>query len=257
MQKLLIAIVAALALGASVSAMAQVEIAGNVTLASDYRFRGISQLEGEFSPAIQGGFDLNVDNGLYAGVWASNVNFTGGAIETDLYAGWANDMFNVGFIYYAYPEEDDQDLDYFEVQGSVSFWYATVGANYSDDYYAESGEFIYLYGDLSYPLNERFTLDAHLGWNIFDEERKLIGPADEPTEIPWGSCVGTGFMCDEDQYLDWSLGVTAKDVGGVDISLTYVGIDADSEDFIGTWAVSNTDEQLFDDTVVLAISKSL
>jgi hypothetical protein len=132
-----------------------------------------------------------------------------------------------------------------------------VGANYSDDYYAESGEFIYLYGDLSYPLNERFTLDAHLGWNIFDEERKLIGPADEPTEIPWGSCVGTGFMCDEDQYLDWSLGVTAKDVGGVDISLTYVGIDADSEDFIGTWAVSNTDEQLFDDTVVLAISKSL
>jgi uncharacterized protein (TIGR02001 family) len=84
MQKLLIAIVAALALGASVSAMAQVEIAGNVTLASDYRFRGISQLEGEFSPAIQGGFDLNVDNGLYAGVWASNVNFTGGAIGVHL-----------------------------------------------------------------------------------------------------------------------------------------------------------------------------
>lgn len=43
----------------------------NVTLASDYVFRGISQSQRQ--PAIQGGFDYSHISGLYAGTWASNV----------------------------------------------------------------------------------------------------------------------------------------------------------------------------------------
>lgn len=249
MQKLITAVIAAVALGASVSAMAQVEVSGNVTLATDYRFRGISQLEGEFSPAIQGGFDVAGGPGLYAGIWASNVNFTGGAIETDIYGGWAGNIteniaLDVGFIYYGYPEEDDQDLDYWEVQANVSFWLATIGLNYSDDYFAETGEFWYLYGDLSVPLGERFSVDAHLGYNYFDESKDV--------DPDFGVCVGNGFMCDEDYYIDYSLGVTVSDVGGVDLSLSWVGIDADEDDFDAAGL-----SDLFDDTVVLAISKSL
>ena len=38
---------------------------GNVTLASDYVFRGISQSQRQ--PAIQGGFDYSHASGLYAG----------------------------------------------------------------------------------------------------------------------------------------------------------------------------------------------
>ena len=78
-------------------------------MASDYRFRGISQLEGDISPAIQGGFDVAFDNGIYLGTWASNVNFTGGAIELDVYGGWAGSLtdsldVDLGYLYYAYPK---------------------------------------------------------------------------------------------------------------------------------------------------------
>ena len=68
------------ALGAAMvlatSAAAAAEFSGNVTYASDYRFRGISQ--GDRSQAIQGGFDITAENGLYFGTWASNVTFSGG-----------------------------------------------------------------------------------------------------------------------------------------------------------------------------------
>src|SRR2546421_8882239 len=65
-------------------------VTGNMTIASDYRFRGISQTYK--GPAIQGGVDYAHSSGLYLGNWNSNVSsvlFTGGsAIEMDFYGGW-------------------------------------------------------------------------------------------------------------------------------------------------------------------------
>jgi uncharacterized protein (TIGR02001 family) len=65
-------IAAALLVGA---ASAQAEISANVTLATDYTFRGISQT-GERG-ALQGGFDWAGESGIYTGIWASNVDFEG------------------------------------------------------------------------------------------------------------------------------------------------------------------------------------
>ena len=42
----------------------------NINLVSQYRFRGIDQTWGH--PAVQGGADLSLPSGIYAGVWASN-----------------------------------------------------------------------------------------------------------------------------------------------------------------------------------------
>ena len=113
-----------LAMAAGYAAAA--EFSGNVTYATDYRFRGISQVDR--SQAIQGGFDIELDSGLYFGTWASNVgNWSGGTIEVDYYGGYAMDLSestsaDVGVIYYGYPEDDaDPDLDYVEVYGSLSF----------------------------------------------------------------------------------------------------------------------------------------
>ena len=105
---------------------AAAEFAGNVTLASDYRFRGISQ--GDRSPAIQGGFDIAAENGLYFGTWASNVTFSGASIEMDFYAGWGgeineNTAIDVGVLWYTYPEDDaNPDLDYVEFYASVDLF---------------------------------------------------------------------------------------------------------------------------------------
>lgn len=45
----------------------------NVTVTSDYAYRGISQTDER--PAIQGGFDFRHDSGFYAGTWASSISW--------------------------------------------------------------------------------------------------------------------------------------------------------------------------------------
>ena len=66
-------------------------ITGNISLVSDYRFRGISQTFGK--PALQGGIDYaHEPTGIYLGNWNSNVNegagFPQGNLEMDFYGGW-------------------------------------------------------------------------------------------------------------------------------------------------------------------------
>ena len=86
-------------------------LTGNVSFASDYRFRSISQTYK--SPALQGGFDYSHSSGLYAGTWASNVSgnqYTNGAgLEWDFYGGWKKELFadftlDLGLLYYWYPD---------------------------------------------------------------------------------------------------------------------------------------------------------
>jgi hypothetical protein len=61
-------------------------LTGNIGLVSDYRFRGVSQTQK--GPAVQGGLDLALANGLSFGTWTSNVSQwanLGGSQEIDLY----------------------------------------------------------------------------------------------------------------------------------------------------------------------------
>jgi uncharacterized protein (TIGR02001 family) len=88
---------------------------GNISLVSDYRFRGISQTMRK--PAIQGGFDYAHASGIYVGTWASNVDgtthfYNNTSMEWDFYGGYKGKLFpcsapdfgyNLGLIYYYYP----------------------------------------------------------------------------------------------------------------------------------------------------------
>ena len=69
------AVATALFAGMGATQAQAIEASANVTLTSDYRFRGISQT-GE-DAAIQGGFDLGFEPGFYIGTWASSVDFGG------------------------------------------------------------------------------------------------------------------------------------------------------------------------------------
>jgi uncharacterized protein (TIGR02001 family) len=215
------------------------EISANVTLASDYRFRGISQ--SDESIALQGGFDAEFGAGFYIGTWGSTVDFDtngegyDGSLELDYYAGWASDLgdsglgIDVGFLYYDYPGDDDEEGDYWEVYGSMSWNDLAVGVHYSDDYYAETGEFWYVYADYGFTLFADIGLGLHVGYNMLDE--------------------APGFLSsDEDTYFDYSVSVS-KEWAGVEWALAWVGTDLDDDDVFGTdWA---------DDTVVFSISKSM
>lgn len=115
MKKILLASVVAAAFAAPSVAMAQAAAAsphtvtGNLSLVSDYRFRGLSQtFEGA---AIQGGMDYSHSSGFYLGTWGSNVSGlqfnNGSGLELDIYGGYKFSAgplgLDIGVLTYIYP----------------------------------------------------------------------------------------------------------------------------------------------------------
>lgn len=114
---------------------AAVEVDANVGLVSEYVFRGVPSSDGE--AVAQGGLDLT-EGGFYAGVWASGVDFGGGAdgVEIDLYLGYghtfATDVgdidLGIGGTLYTYT--DDADDDYIELNLNAAWeWLSLEYAN--------------------------------------------------------------------------------------------------------------------------------
>jgi len=195
------------------------EFSANVALSSDYRFRGISQTND--APAISGGFDYGLESGVYIGTWASNVaSWSDGTTEIDYYGGYAFDITDgvggdVGILYYQYPSDgQDPDLDYVEVYASIAFSGATVGVNYSPDYFAETDSFWYLYGGYDFPVSDTLSVGVHVGYNAFADEEAF------------DSFIGADSG--EDGYLDYSVSLNAA-LPLVDFSLAVIGTDIDDE----------------------------
>ncbi|WP_259238219.1 TorF family putative porin [Rheinheimera pacifica] len=197
-----------------------VELSGDITFTSDYAFRGVSQTEE--APAIQGGLSLASESGFYVSVWGSNVDFLAeGTLELDVMLGWSgaiNDDWStdVGIMRYGYPNTAIPGSNFWEVYGSLSYKDLTFGLAYSDDYYANSGKFYYIYADYSYALTENFSLDLHVGQNEYDDSSA--------------------------SYLDWSVGISTE-VLGAGLSLAYVDTDINGS-------------YLADRRVIFSISKS-
>ena len=85
-------------------------VAGNVSLNSDYRFRGFTQTN--YGAALQGGIDITHSSGFYVGNWNSNVAqdlYNGASLEMDFYGGFKGEVapglgYDVGAIYYYYQQ---------------------------------------------------------------------------------------------------------------------------------------------------------
>ena len=103
-------------------------LTANMTLASEYLYRGIAQTNNK--PAIQGGFDFAHKSGLYLGNWNSNISWlTDGVddrtapIEMDFYGGYKFELgsgfaLDLGGLYYYYPmkgSEPDPSPNTFEL----------------------------------------------------------------------------------------------------------------------------------------------
>jgi len=152
------------------------DISGNVTLASTYDFRGMTQTNQE--PAIQGGFDVVTDSGFYIGTWASNIAFDG-SVEIDLYAGMSKTIGHttiaVGVIHYAYPGQPagQADSNFNEVYVSASKWDLTIGAAFSPEFFGETGKSKYYWtdytaGDSGFSMHAGRTVGAleYTDWEI-------------------------------------------------------------------------------------------
>ena len=209
MNKLLTLLTAAAAMALAMPAAMAAEVAGNVTLASDYSFRGWSQTGRD--PAIQGGFDVEFEGGFSLGTWASNVNFGDTSMEWDLYMGWSGEIadgieLGVQVIHFQYP--NDTDLNYQEAALSLSFGDFSIGVNYSPEYLAAPNEtFFYPYASYSYALTEEIGLDFSVGLNIAKSD---------------------DFFGEESEYIDYSL-TASLPLGGVSFGIGIVGTNLDED----------------------------
>jgi len=225
----------ALLAGGVVSAQAA-EVSANVTLASDYSFRGVSQTDRD--PAIQGGFDVEFDSGFYIGTWASNVSFDNTSMELDLYAGYGgeiNEDVSYDFVYirYQYPA-DSSELAYNEVHGSISWRDFTFGVGYSNKYFNLSSV-TWWYPNVAYSLGlpNEASLDFTVGYSLVDDNS-----AKDFTD-----------SFGDDKVLDWSVTYTVP-VAGVDLGIGVVGTDISRSDCFGGDKACST-------RAIISLSKTL
>lgn len=177
---------AALALTAGTSAFAQV--AYNVGVVSEYRYRGLSQTDGD--PALQGGVDYAHSSGLYVGAWGSTIKWirdagsaaspsvnTKANVELDLYGGYKGTVgpvgYDVGYLRYEYVGNKYKDLGTGYANASTDEAYAAL--TYGPVTLKYSYAFSNLFGtddskgssytDLSgnFDLGKGFTLTPHVG----------------------------------------------------------------------------------------------
>lgn len=152
------------------------QISYNVAVASDYRYRGISQTR--LNPALQGGVDyVNNPTGLYVGTWASTIKWVkdGGGdadMEIDVYGGKRGEIapsvtYDVGGLYYYYPSNKlATSANTFELYaqigvGPFSVKYSRSTTNLFGT--ADSKDSGYVDAQLNSEIYDGYILNLHLG----------------------------------------------------------------------------------------------
>lgn len=162
---------------------------GNVTLASEYLYRGIAQTRGK--PAIQGGFDYAHASGFYAGVWGSSISWindgVAGAsanVEIDVYGGYKGSLggdlgYDVGVLTYNYPGSGKTlngailDQDTTELYAAMTWKWLTLKYSHSTTAlfgWAKAGTALdkttgsgYLELNAAYDLGDGWGINGHIG----------------------------------------------------------------------------------------------
>ena len=236
---------------------AQAGTSGNVSLTSDYVFRGVSQSNRD--PVLQGGVEKlfessSAGSGAYIGSWGSSISWLSdlsstaapisSSLELDVYGGYRGTFgdavsYDVGALYYWYPGDFPSGFnsaDTLELYAGVTVAASeklSLGAKYSHATtdlfgYADSAGSGYLDLSANVAITDGWSLGAHAG--------KL-----------WIEGNGNAAF----EYTDWKMGVTKAFDNGFSVGLAYTGTDAD--DALYTNPFGN---KVADDTVALTITKA-
>ena len=164
-------IAAAVLAASSFSQVATAEISANVAATSNYLWRGLEQTNG--AAAVSGGIDYATESGFYAGTWASNASWGDMKTEVDLYFGFGGDISNsisydVGYIYFAYPDSVSDENDFSEIYASISasgftFGVAVLADSEAGGDGAGFGDSIYANLDYGISLDSGAEVGLHIG----------------------------------------------------------------------------------------------
>jgi uncharacterized protein (TIGR02001 family) len=232
------------------------DITGNMTLTSDYVFRGKSQTNDGF--AIQGGLDFAHKNSNFIfGTWASNVKFLEDQtvipndradIEVDFYVGYGDNLDQLadGLSYsaklnrYTYPGAASS-LSYDMTEYSLSLSYTT---KQDTDFGLEQLPYLISQGvsfNLLYDFSPDFSgmgKSHHYGLNVNYTFANGLGVGGE---------IGQQLFADNNKAGDDYLYYGAKlsyPIAGFDASVAYTGTD-----------LNNAEQVDADDRVIFALSK--
>jgi uncharacterized protein (TIGR02001 family) len=212
------------------------EISFNAALASDYRYRGLSQ--SRLQPALQGGADwVNNPTGMYAGVWLSTIKWIKDAggdanIEWDAYAGKRGEIasgvtYDVGALAYIYPSNSlPTDTNTLELYGQLGYGpaYAKYSVSTTNLFgTADSRRSGYLDLGANVDLGSGYTLNLHAGHQQVRHNSALA-------------------------YSDYKVGVT-KDFGVATVALAVIGTNIDT-------VLSPDGKNLGKTSAVLLVSKT-
>jgi len=209
---------------------------GNITLASDYKFRGFSQTN--FKPALQGGFDYADKSGFYLGNWNSNVEqslYNGASLEMDVYGGYKGTAgavsYDLGAIYYAYPGSTGPKIDNKEVYVGLGTGPFTAKLFYSvDDYFSTQA--------IRKATSPAATNGSTKGTTYLD-----LGAAHDLGD-GWGANAHVGFLnlkngtvngLPANSVTDYKVGIT-KDISGWVLGASY--LTTSKKNFFTTGAAS-------------------
>ena len=233
-----IAVAAALAVPALAAAQAAAPspVAGNLSLVSDYRFRGLTQTFEE--PALQGGFDYAHSSGFYVGNWNSSIAdtfFGGSPLEMDFYAGYKPTFgdigLDLGILYYYYPGSNPK-IDNTELYAGATWkWLSAKYFHAVSDFFGVDDTKGSNYVDLTatVPFGAGWSFVGHIG----HQKVKNLSDLD---------------------YTDYKLGIT-KDIRGWVLGAAFIDTDADSGSYTFT-SGGEKDINVGDSTVVFSVSKT-
>lgn len=217
-------------------------VTGNISLVSDYRFRGLTQTFEE--PALQGGFDYAHPSGFYAGNWNSSISdtfFAGSPLEMDFYAGYkptfGDITLDLGILYYYYPGSNAPA----PISGRIDNTELYAGATWkwlSAKYFHAVSDFFGVpdtKGSNYIDLTASFTFGA--GWGVVGH----IGHQ----KVKNASAL---------DYTDYKIGVT-KDIRGWVLGAALVDTDAEDAGYTFTSGGGKT-MNVGDSTVVFSVSKT-
>jgi uncharacterized protein (TIGR02001 family) len=212
----------ALTLFASAALADDWSLSGYADVASDYRFRGISQDGRKTSPEAS----LNIMGplGFYAGTWEAGTNWDGHgdpSYEADFYAGKHTDLsgtdLNVEAYYYSYPDAHfGAAASYYEtivqLSHSLGDFTGTLTGAWSPEWALQGGNGYYVEGTLSYAVNDWLSLSGNVGHQWVDAA-KSFGSRD---------------------YTHWDLGATAA-YDNWALDLRYVDTDLNGAQCYAFW----------------------
>ena len=236
--------------GLAFASTAQAGTTGNVSVTSDYIFRGVSQTNQ--GPALQGGLEYSAENGFYVGTWGSNISWLSdlsstaapisSSLELNFYGGYRGKFsdtvsFDVGALYYLYSGDYPSGFnsaDTLEVYAGISVAASekvTLGAKYSvattDLFgYTDSSGSGYLDLSANFAVADTWTLSAHAGKQWID---------------------GNGAF----EYADWKLGVTKAFSNGFSVGVASSSNDADHALYTNPHG-----NKIARDTVALTVTKA-